>query len=126
MVSGLPDKIVVLSVLEARIVAFVLESWPVSALDVAAHLQVDVSSFEAKKRASAKFSYYLQKLVDKRLLLSKRMGNSLVVWPLEVEKYRAVHAILNSSHGVFLERAQQSVSQLSQEPVSIGPVKGVS
>ena len=91
------ESTVLLGETERRVFEFVLESWPVGPLEVAVHFRHEVSSPESKKRASTKFSYYLKKLVEKRLLFSKRMGNSLVVWPVEVEKYRAFHSILNAN-----------------------------
>lgn len=124
--SGFPEK-PFLSVLESKILAFVSDSWPASALTVAEHFHADLSSFGARKRASAKFSYYLQKLVDKQLLLSKRIGNALVVWPLQVEKYRAIHQILTTEHPVH-----QSLSDSEKEEEELVlasellPVKGVS
>jgi predicted transcriptional regulator len=54
-----------------------------------------LSSRELKKRASTKYAYYLQKLVEKQLVLSKRVGNALVVWPVHAEKYRTIHEILS-------------------------------
>ena len=83
-----------LSVIEQRIFAHVLENWPTSALEIAGHFKEDLGSREKRRQFSTKYSYYLQKLVEKRLVFSKRVGNALVVWPLKVEKYRAIHSIL--------------------------------
>lgn len=115
--SGYPES--VLSVLESKILAFVLESWPTTPVHVAEHFHADLSSFEARKRASARFSYYLQKLVEKRLLLSKRVGLALVVWPLQVEKYRAMHAFLKSDETVLASPVvPQKKEKNSRETVS--------
>ena len=79
---------------ERDIFRFVLESWPVSALDVAEHFgEIGVSRPE-KKKLSTKYAYYLKKLVARQVLVSKRIGNALVVWPLQVEKLRTIHHIL--------------------------------
>ncbi len=83
-----------LSETEERVLFFVSEHWPCSALELAVHFNADVSSLDAKRRASSKYSYYLKKLVDRRLVLSKRFGHALVVWPLHAEKLRVVHDIL--------------------------------
>lgn len=85
-----------LSLFEKSIYALVLEKWPTSALEIAEHFNEDLSNRESRKKASTKYSYYLQKLVEKRLLLSKRVGNALIVWPVKAEKLRAVYAILES------------------------------
>lgn len=83
-----------LSLIEIRIFEFVLENWPTFPIEVAENFKEDLSDREKKRRASTKYSYYLKKLVEKRLLLSKKTGNSMIVWPLVVEKYRTIHGIL--------------------------------
>ncbi len=87
----LPEQ---LSGIERDIYTLVLEKWPTSALEIAEHFDEDLSSREARKKASTKYSYYLQKMVEKQLLLSKRVGNALIVWPIPAEKLRTIYAIL--------------------------------
>jgi hypothetical protein len=79
---------------EKSIYFFVLEHWPSTPLEIAENKMEDLSNREKKKRASTKYAYYLKKLVEKKLLLSKRAGNSIIVWPVMVEKYRAIHDML--------------------------------
>jgi hypothetical protein len=81
---------------ERKIFSLVLEKWPTSALEIAEHLDEDMGSRAARRKASTKYAYYLRKLVDKRLLFSKRIGNALVVWPVEAEKLRTIYAILEN------------------------------
>lgn len=83
-----------LNSVEKKILALVQENWPLSALEIAEHFKEKISSREEKKRASSKYSYYLKKLVEKRRIFSKRVGNALIVWPIEAEKYRTIHQIL--------------------------------
>ncbi|MBU0636221.1 hypothetical protein KKE06_04310 [Candidatus Micrarchaeota archaeon] len=126
--SGYPKDKLVLSDLESQILRFVLESWPSSPLHVAEHFQADLSSFEARKRASARFAYYLQKLVRKQLLLSKRVGHALIVWPLEVEKYRALHLLLQSDDFVAPKQLDVVLSiekELVKKPGGLDSFKGV-
>ena len=100
--SGLPDfqrdlaSAAGLSTREREIFSRVLENWPTSALEVSEHFGEDVSTRELRKKVSTKYSYYLQKLVEKRLVLSKRVGNALVVWPVRAEKLRTIHNILET------------------------------
>ena len=94
--SGYPD----LSEKEQNILEIVKDNWPISALEVAEHFNEDLSSREHKKKHSTNYTYYLKKLVDKRLVLSKRVGNALIVWPLEVESYRAIHKIITGDSHV--------------------------
>ena len=81
---------------EKEIFDLIAKTWPTTPLEIAMHFKEDLSSRGLKKRASTKYAYYLKKLVEKRLVLSKRAGNGLIVWPLKVEKYRAIHSILES------------------------------
>lgn len=80
--------------IEKHIYAFVLDNWPTTPLEIALEMKEDTSDRAKKKRASTKYAYYLKKLVQKRLLLSKKAGNGMIVWPLMVEKYRTIHNIL--------------------------------
>jgi len=93
LVSVLPD-FSGLSVIEGRILLFVFEKWPTTPVEIAEALNEDISSRENKRRMSTKYSYYLKKLIKKQLIVSKRAGNSIIVWPLVVEKYRTIHNIL--------------------------------
>ncbi len=79
---------------EREIYDFVLEFWPATALEIATHFNEKVTTVEEKKRMNSKYNYYLKKIVEKRLLFSKKAGNTLIVWPIVVEKYRVVHEIL--------------------------------
>lgn len=95
MNSGNPEFVLgqKLSLVEKEILEIVLQNWPVSALEIAEHLKEEVSP-DNRKNLSTKYSYYLKKLVDKKLIFSKRVGNALIVWPLKVEKYRTIDQIL--------------------------------
>ena len=95
--SALPD-LSGLSDFEREIFEFVLQRWPSTPLEIAEHFNEDISDREKKKRISTKYAYYLKKLVQKQLIFSKKAGNSLIVWPLVVEKYRVVHEILKGQH----------------------------
>ncbi|MEI7962020.1 MAG: hypothetical protein WCI04_06820 [archaeon] len=89
---ALPE-ILDLSEFEKQIYAFILDNWPTTPLEVALQMKEDVSTIEKKRRISTKYAYYLKKLIEKQLLLSKKAGNSIIVWPLMVEKYRTIHNI---------------------------------
>lgn len=82
---------------ESAVLEIVRSRWPISALEIAENLSERISSREDKKRQSTNYSYYLKKLIAKRLVLSKRVGNALIVWPIEVEAYRTIHEILKES-----------------------------
>ena len=109
-ISALPD-LTGLSDFEREMFEFVLEKWPTTALEIAENFNEDLSDREKKKRISTKYAYYLKKLVEKRLILCKKAGNSLIVWPLVVEKYRVVHEIFRGERvefdHLFLDRIKQ-------------------
>ena len=88
--SGYPE----LGEKEGKILGIVKENWPISAMEIAEHFKEDLSSHESKKRQSTNYAYSLKKLVKRRLIRSKKIGRSLVVWPIEVEAYRAIHNII--------------------------------
>jgi len=80
--------------IEKDIFEFVREQWPSSSLDIAEHFGHNLNERDESRRASTKYTYYLKKLVEKELLMCKKAGNTLVVWPLEVEKLRTVQQVL--------------------------------
>ena len=84
-----------LSPAERKVYEAVLDSWPASMLEIAVQLGGQLDSRESRRRLSTRYAYYVKKLVEKRLVLSKRAGHSLVVWPLRIERYRVIHDILN-------------------------------
>jgi hypothetical protein len=106
--SALPDLLSLRDV-EKRVYLFVLDNWPATPLEVAENFNESISSREQKKRASTKYAYYLKKLVAKKLLLSKKAGNSIIVWPLLVEKYRAIHNILKHQEAEHIALASEKI-----------------
>ncbi len=91
---GYPEKTLLLSDFEKKLFEVIIEHWPISALELAEHFHEPALSREDKKRVSTRYCYYMKKLAFKRLVLGKRVGNSFIVWPLVVEKYRTIHNIL--------------------------------
>jgi hypothetical protein len=84
-----------LSSFELKLFSLIKENWPVTSIELARLLDEDLSSRKSRKRAYSKYAYYLRKMVSKKVLLSKKSGNTLVVWPLEVEKYRVIDSIIS-------------------------------
>lgn len=80
--------------IEKEIYSFALENWPTTPIEIAKAMQENLTGREQQRRASTKYAYYIKKLVEKKLLLSKKAGNSIIVWPLVTEKYRTIHNIL--------------------------------
>ncbi len=84
--------------MEKKIYDFVVENWPTFPLEIADHFGEPIGNTDEKKKASAKYSYYLKKLIANNLLLQKKAGHSIIVWPLVAEKYRVIHQILGDKH----------------------------
>ncbi|MCX6804366.1 MAG: hypothetical protein NTY48_07430 [Candidatus Diapherotrites archaeon] len=126
--SGLGEK-------EKEIYFLVLDNWPSTPLEIAKQMNEDVSTREKQKRASTKYSYYLKKLIEKRLLLSKKAGNSTIVWPLIVEKYRTIHNILKhhevehlaamNSHKQNQNRNEENYSMTNLEYIPANKAKTI-
>jgi hypothetical protein len=93
--SDMPD-LAGLSDLEREMFEFVLENWPTTPLEIAESFNETINTREEKKRISTKYAYYLKKLVERKLIISKKAGNAIIVWPIIVEKYRVIHEILKS------------------------------
>jgi predicted transcriptional regulator len=108
---ALPD-LLSLPDLERKIYAHILVNWPTTPLELAENFNEKVSTREEKKRASTKYSYYLKKLLQKRLIVSKKAGNSVIVWPLVVEKYRAIHDILKHHEAEHLALLKSSSNEV--------------
>ena len=109
--SALPD-LLDLPDIEKRIYAFILTTWPTTPLELAENFNEAVLTREDKKRASTKYSYYLKKLIEKKLIVSKKAGNSVIVWPLVVEKYRAIHDILKHHEAEHLALLKSSPGEV--------------
>ena len=95
VIAGIKHDSHSLNDLEQKIYDFVLDYWPTFPLEIAEHFSEDTSTREHKKRASTKYTYHLKKLIEKKLILSKKSGNNMIVWPLLAEKYRVIHSILS-------------------------------
>jgi hypothetical protein len=85
-----------LDVVEFKLYSLIKEHWPVTSIELAELLNENLNSRKSKKRAYSKYSYYLKKMIQNKVLLSKKSGNTLIVWPLEVEKYRVIDSIINN------------------------------
>ena len=83
-----------LSLREKEIYDLILNFWPTSSIEIAEHFNESILSREDRRKISTRYSYYLKKLISKQLILSKRVGNALIVWPIVAEKYRVIHDIL--------------------------------
>ncbi len=84
-----------LSFFESKIFSLVKDNWPLTPIELAVLLNEDISSRESRKRAYSKYAYYLKKMISLKILFSKKSGKTLIVWPVEVEKYRVIDSIIS-------------------------------
>jgi len=112
--SVLPE-ILKLGEIEKKVYLTVLEKWPTTAVEIASNLNEDVKNRESQKRASTKYIYYLKKLIERKLIVSKKSGNTLIVWPLLVEKYRTIHDILKQQEPEHLSAIVEDALKAGRE-----------
>ncbi|MEM5777143.1 MAG: hypothetical protein QXJ06_01705 [Candidatus Aenigmatarchaeota archaeon] len=63
--------------------------WPINPLEVAKYLNEEGDV----KILSAKYIYHFKKLEEKNLIRMKKIGNTYIAWPVEIEKLRIIHEI---------------------------------
>jgi hypothetical protein len=65
-------------------------NWPANPLEVAEFLNDEGS----QKSLSAKYLYHFKKLKKAGLIMVKKIGNTYVAWPMEIEKLRLANEML--------------------------------
>ena len=83
-------KVEKVSKLTAKVFNVIHEKWPVNPLEVAEILD----DRGKEKTLSAKYLYHFKKLAKKGLVKIKKIGNTYIAWPAEIEKLRVIHELL--------------------------------
>lgn len=73
-----------------RVFQAVYSRWPINPLEVAEELG-DKGNV---KKLSAKYLYHFKRLNEKKLIMMKKIGNTYVAWPSDIEKLRVIHELL--------------------------------
>ena len=68
----------------------ICNKWPANPLEVAK----EHGEKGKEKSLSAKYLYHFNKLEKADLIKMKKIGNSYVAWPVDMEKLRVMHEIL--------------------------------
>jgi len=68
----------------------ITSKWPANPLEVAQEL----GETGATKSISAKYLYHFKKLKDIGLINMKKIGNTYIAWPNDMEKLRLIHELL--------------------------------
>jgi len=79
-----------------KVVLIIEDHWPVSVTEIARHLGIFKKGMDEKKRKAAvgKISYHIKKLKNMGKIRTKKIGQTVIVWPHDIEKLRVVHEIL--------------------------------
>ncbi|OGI14439.1 hypothetical protein A3K63_04835 [Candidatus Micrarchaeota archaeon RBG_16_49_10] len=65
----------------------ICSKWPANPLEVASSLDEEGDV----KTLSAKYLYHFRKLSESGLIRMKKIGNTYVAWPTDIEKLRMIH-----------------------------------
>ncbi|MEM5772704.1 MAG: hypothetical protein QXL86_00525 [Candidatus Aenigmatarchaeota archaeon] len=87
----LEEKIKKLSINSAKVFEVISRNWPTNPLEVAKFLGDDGD----KKSLSAKYLYHFKKLYKFKLIRMKKIGNTYIAWPIEIEKLRIMKEFLS-------------------------------
>ena len=79
-----------ISKVAARVFQIIHSNWPINPLEVAEYL----GDKGKVKSLSAKYLYHFKKLNKKELVHMKRVGNTYIAWPAEIERLRFIQELL--------------------------------
>jgi hypothetical protein len=84
------EKLKRLSASTSRVYEAIKANWPANPLEVAEFLN-DKGN---QKSLSAKYIYHFKKLKKAGLIMVKKVGNTYIAWPVEIEKLRLANEML--------------------------------
>lgn len=84
------ERVKKLSASTARVLDVIKKNWPTNPLEVAEALKDEGE----EKSLSAKYLYHFKKLHKLKLILMKKIGNTYIAWPAEIEELRVMRSIL--------------------------------
>jgi hypothetical protein len=73
-----------------KILELINEKWPANPLEIAK----EFNESGKIKSLSAKYLYHFRKLNKTGLIAMKRIGNTYVAWPKDIEKLRVLHEMM--------------------------------
>jgi len=79
-----------------RIMIIIEKEWPVSVTEIAKHLGIFKKGMSEKKRKAAigKILYHIKKLKEQEKIDTKRIGQTVIIWPYEINKLRFLHEMV--------------------------------
>ena len=75
-----------------KVFRLVCSKWPLNPLEVAKELGENGKG----KTLSAKYLYHFRKLKALDLIEMKKVGNTYIAWPIDIEKLRVIHELLKT------------------------------
>ena len=82
--------------LRDNVMDVIVNNWPVSVTEIAKHLGIFKEGMSEKKRKAVvgKVSYHIKKLKVQEKIRTKKIGQTVIIWPHDIEKLRVVHEML--------------------------------
>lgn len=84
------EKVKRLPISTVRVLDVIRKNWPTNPLEVAEALK----DRGKEKSLSAKYLYHFKKLHKLKLIRMKKIGNTYIAWPTEIEELRVMRNIL--------------------------------
>jgi predicted transcriptional regulator len=82
--------------LKDKIMIIIEKEWPVSVTEIAERLGIFKRGMNEKKRKAAvgKIIYHIKKLKESDKIRTKKIGQTVIIWPHDIEKLRVLHEML--------------------------------
>jgi Mn-dependent DtxR family transcriptional regulator len=79
-----------------RIMLTVEEQWPVSVTEIAKYMGIFKKGANEKSRKAAvgKVIYHVKKLKEQERIRTKKIGQTVIIWPYDIEKLRVLHEMM--------------------------------
>ncbi len=90
MVELFNDKNKSISKSTLRVFKAICSKWPSNPLEIAEELREEGKV----KTLSARYLYHFKKLHKLELINMKKIGNTYIAWPMDMEKLRFIHEML--------------------------------
>jgi len=87
---------IIMKELRDNIIVIIEEKWPVSVTEIASHLGLFRKGMIEKKRKAAigKIIYHVKKLEKMEKIKIKKIGQTVIIWPTEIEKLRVMNELM--------------------------------
>lgn len=90
MVGIFSDKAPELSKSTQEVLSVIREKWPANPIEVAKEL----GDSGKQKTLSARYLYHFKKLHSLELIHMKKLGNTYIAWPMDIEKIRVLNEMV--------------------------------